>query len=556
MTNSSEREPATPQAVTPNHPQHQRRNRLLKIAAVVFGIGFIVLFVAAEYVAHHAEPLLRKALIDSLEQRFHETVELDGLDVSVIHGLQVEGHGLRLYPAPEVHSPVVTIQKFTFSETFDDLIHLRQRVDTIYVDGLELHIPPRSVRSIAAPKIPHSPIKLVVGKVVCSNALLVIDTDKPGKAPLKFEIATLTLQDFGTTQPFQYQADLINPKPRGRVQVSGHIGPWRADSPRDTPLDGAYNFTHADLGTIKGLGGTLDSTGKFTGVLSSLVVDGSTHTPDFSLDLGNHPMRLDTTFHAIVDGTTGDTTLAPVNARLNNSYFTAAGAIVRVPLKSGIPGDLGHDIALNVIMSRGRIEDLLQLAVKSEPPLMRGALAMQAKVHVPPGHVRVIEKLNLAGTIHITNVEFTSQKLQDRIDGLSMRAQGKPEDAKEASSDHKAEVASQMLIQFVLGDSMLKADSLHYDLPGAHVQMVGAYALDTKTFNFEGHVQTDAKASQMVTGWKSQLLKPFDSFFAKNGAGLQLPISISGVNSDYKFGLHDGKQTADQMAAGLRSASH
>jgi hypothetical protein len=95
---------------------------------------------------------------------------------------------------------------------------------------------------------------------------------------------------------------------------------------------------------------------------------------------------------------------------------------------------------------------------------------------------------------------------------------------------------------------MLKAESIEYELPGAHVQMKGVYALNNHTFEFDGHVRTDAKASEMVTGWKSALLKPFDPIFAKNGAGLELPISVDGVNGDYKIGLHDSKLTADQMA--------
>ena len=543
--------------LNPGHPPiDERRSKLLKVTAIVFSILLIGGFIAAEYVAHHAAPLLRKAVTDSLEQRFHERAELDDLEVSVLHGLQVEGHGLRLYPAPEVHQPVVTIQTFTFFESMDDLLHLRERVDTIYVTGLELHIPPHTGHSIAAPRLPRSPLKLVVGKVVCHDALLVIDTDQPGKLPLQFQIASLTLQDFGTTQPFAYQADLINPKPKGRIQVHGHIGPWRPDSPRDTFVDGDYAFTHADLNTIEGLGGHLDSTGRFTGVLSKLIVAGTTHTPDFSLDIGNHPMRLDTVFHAIVDGTTGDTTLAPVTAKLGHSDFLASGSIVRVPFKDGQPGSLGHDIHLSVEMKHGRIEDLLRLAVKSEPPLMNGSLVMQTNIHIPPGHVRVIEKLDLRGTLLINGVEFTSKGLQDKVDGLSMRAQGKLEDASSAGSDRRTQVASRMQVQFVMANNMLTIDSLHYDLPGADVQMVGAYALPSKTFNFEGHVRTDAKASEMTTGWKAALLRPFDAFFEKNGAGLQLPISISGDNSHYKFGLHDSKQTADQMAAALRTAAH
>jgi len=60
----------------------------------------------------------------------------------------------------------------------------------------------------------------------------------------------------------------------------------------------------------------LSSVGEFTGQLNNIVVDGTTETPDFSLDTANHPMPLHTKFHAVVDGTNGDTYLQPVDARL------------------------------------------------------------------------------------------------------------------------------------------------------------------------------------------------------------------------------------------------
>jgi hypothetical protein len=58
----------------------------------------------------------------------------------------------------------------------------------------------------------------------------------------------------------------------------------------------------------------------------------------------------------------------------------------------------------------------------------------------------------------------------------------------------------------------------------------------------------------MVTGWKSALLKPFDGVFAKNGAGLELPISVNGSGGDFSFGLHDSKLTANQMAEQMEKA--
>jgi hypothetical protein len=41
----------------------------------------------------------------------------------------------------------------------------------------------------------------------------------------------------------------------------------------------------------------------------------------------------------------------------------------------------------------------------------------------------------------------------------------------------------------------------------------------------------------MLTGWKSLLVKPFDGLLKKNGAGVEVPIKISGTKSAPKFGV-------------------
>ena len=62
-------------------------------------------------------------------------------------------------------------------------------------------------------------------------------------------------------------------------------------------------------------------------------------------------------------------------------------------------------------------------------------------------------------------------------------------------------------------------------------------SLNGEVFEFKGHVRTDATASHMVTGWKALLLKPVDPFLKKNGAGMEIPIEVSGTKSEPHFGL-------------------
>ena len=90
---------------------------------------------------------------------------------------------------------------------------------------------------------------------------------------------------------------------------------------------------------------------------------------------------------------------------------------------------------------------------------------------------------------------------------------------------------------FSLADATLHVPDLNYRMPGAQVHLVGDYSLDGERFEFAGTVRTEATASQMLTGWKSWIAKPFDGLLKKNGAGLEVPIKVSGTKSDPKFGV-------------------
>jgi hypothetical protein len=259
--------------------------------------------------------------------------------------------------------------------------------------------------------------------------------------------------------------------------------------------------------------------------------------PNFSLDTANHPVPLYTKFSAVVDGTTGDTYLQPVQAKLGQSEFSCSGAVVNVKGK-------GHTIDLDVDVPAGRIQDFLQLAVKTQPPVMTGVLAMKTKLHIRPGKESVTQKLGLQGNFGLTQMHFSNPEVQDKVDMLSLRAQGDPKDAKPGAED----VTSRMTGKFKMADGQLTLDNLNFVMPGATVQMAGVYTLDGKKFDFTGKVRTDAKLSQMVASWwKSWPLKVVDPFFHKHGAGAEIPIKVTGTNTAPKFGLDIGhKNSSDK----------
>ena len=496
----------------------------------------MVLLVVGEVMLRRAEPILKGRVIETLTARFDSKVELDDLQVSLVRGLAVSGKGLRIFAPDDVvaagaKDPVIAIQEFDFHFGLLGLFLKPTRVQTVHVRGLTIHIPPASMRRqnthVAKRK---AKIKILVNELVFDDSQLIIGTDKPDKDPKVFALERIELHDLNPETPSSYDARLINAVPRGQIHATGTFGPWNREAPGDSTVSGHYTFDHADLNTIKGIGGMLHSVGDFNGRLDRIEVHGTADVPNFSLDTANHPVPLTTKFSAIVDGTSGDTYLQPVEAKLGESQFSCSGAVVNVKGK-------GHTIDLDIDVPAGRIQDFLELAVKTQPVVMTGLLHMKTKLHIRPGKESVTEKLGLNGGFTLERMHFTNADLQDKIDMLSLRAQGDPKDAKPGAED----VKSRMTGKFLMGGGKLNLSDLVYAMPGATVSLAGVYTLDGKKFDFSGKVRTEAKLSQMVASrWKSWMLKVADPFFHKHGAGAEIPVKITGTNSAPKFGLDLG----------------
>lgn len=519
---------------------------LISLIAIAGATTGVVFWAKYKYLRTHADQILRDRIVASLSARFNSPVELDSFHLDIGPTIHATGGGLRiLYLAgptkpdanPNNPAPMISVDHFEFETDFKALLEPTTRIVTVHVTGLDLHVPPHGMghvpRKLDNPKPQKQPkISLVFDKIIFENSRLVIETTKPGKLPLVFQLANITLTDVGASKPLLYDAVLTNARPVGQIHSTGHFGPWQTDDPRDTPIDGDYSFTHADLGPFKGIAGILSSTGKFKGKLDHINVEGVTDTPDFRLDMSDHPVPLHTEFAAIVNGTTGDTTLTRVDARLMKSVFHCSGSVTRV----GVPatGVTGHDVELTVAMDKGRIEDVLTLATKTAPPVLEGYLSLRQKLSIPPGKETVAKRMKLGGTFSVEQASFGNPKMQEKINEVSMRAQGHP---KEANSVDAIPVASNVAGEFSQANGTMHFSSLEYTVPGAVIHLNGTYTLLGNSFDFQGVVRTEATASHMTTGWKSFLLKAVDPLLRKDGAGLEIPITIRGTKADPKFGI-------------------
>jgi hypothetical protein len=502
-------------------------------AAIALGLILLLLLAAGFYVAHHFEPYVREKTVAYLERRFHARVELANFHASVNLqlGLRAQLEGLRLIVPGEVTGkPFIAFQRAGFDVDLPALLRRQAKVRQLRIEGLEINVPPKGQRLHVPKETAAAPaalpaVEAEIGEIVADGTVLRILPKDPARAPLQFDILKLTLQSAARGQAMRYDAQLTNAKPPGLIHCVGTFGPWNSEDLGETPLTGDYDFRNADLGVFKGIAGILSSQGKFAGVLGDIIVDGTTDVPDFRLKSSGNPVPLKTKFHANVDGTNGNTFLDPVEATLDNTEFAVKGMVAR------FAGEKGKTVALDVVMKKGEVQDLLRLAVKDNDPFLKGGVDLTMQFELPPGHGEVADRLIISGKFALKHARFNSPAVQGRIDELSRRGQGKPADM------DVNRVPMYVAGQFRLRDGVITLPSVQFAVNGARVQLAGTYGFRSEQLDFHGKLYLAAHASEMLTGWKRILAKPFDPFLAREGAGVVLPIRIAGPRTKPEFGL-------------------
>jgi hypothetical protein len=501
--------------------------KIKKLAGIVLAatsLCALVLLAAAYSQKRGAELKTRDWIVKVLQQRFQSEVELKDFHVNVFPSMKVSGEGLTIHyrGRPEA-PPMIQVQRFSFELGLWSILRRPQSIRHVHVQRLVITVPPKQVTQPSrfdAKELPQA----TASEIECDDAELLIIPAKPGAEPLDWEIHNLVLKDVEPNKPFSFHGTLTNAKPKGEIATKGRFGPWNLDDPGATPVSGSYGFVQADLGPFPGIAGILSSRGKFEGELDQLDVNGETTTPDFSLDRIGKPMPLHTDFSATVDGTNGDTLLHPVRAVLGQSVIVANGGVIAVPGK-------GHQITLDVTTPKARIEDILQLAISSDQPFLRGPVLINAKLTLPPGKEKVLDKLGLTGNFAVTDARWSSSEMREKLESFSRKAQGQPGDQEAGSA------VTNLQGSFVLQDSILHFSELSFSLPGARVELAGTYEIETQKIDMRGHLQMQAKLSQTMTGAKSFFMKAIDPFFSKNGAGTELPINITGTRENPVFGV-------------------
>ena len=493
----------------------------------------LVLVIAAGVIALLTVPAplehwLEAEILVALREHYRANVILENLHVTLVPEFYATADNFVLpnRAGPDL-PPLITIKHITVRAAPFELLRSPVHVSWLKLDGMVIQVSPKRaqqpampVRNAPTPRPKPAPSErladFVIDKVDADGTELYILRKDPSREPMQFDLRRLTLRSAGIGQPMKFTAELTNPTPPGVIQTTGRFGPWKFDDASATAVSGHYSFDHADLSVFNGISGILSSVGDYKGILHNIVVDGTTDTPDFKLDRGGEPVHLTTQFHAIVDGTNGNTYLQPVNAHFLDSDVITAGSV------ASQAGQKGKTITLDVNIGKARVQDVMALAANG-PPALTGRLALNAKLLLPPGKDPVLQKMLLNGSFKVSGARFSSDKIRNVITELSRRGQGEPGDT--SITDVPADFTG----DFSLGSSKLSFRELEFVVPGAVAKVSGTYALHTQSIDFVGDVRLHATVSQMVTGNKRWLLAPFDPIFMKHGAGTYIPVAIGGT---------------------------
>ncbi len=510
-------------------------SRRIRIILVSIAAVLAALVIAAFVLVNRFQPIARSYVISALRDRYNSDVELGDFQISLFPLVHATGDNLVFYMKGRKEGlPLIRIRRFTVDARFIGFFRYPRRIRSLTLEGLELHIPPKQSRPAQTGQGSSAvSTPFILEKVVADGATLETLPADPQKDPLTFQISQLTMHSVGKSESMTFHAELNNAKPPGFIHSDGEFGPWNQDEPGDTPLSGNYTFSNADLSVFKGISGTLSSSGDYRGQLDRIDVHGTTDVPNFTLTMGGSAAHLRTEFNATVDGTNGNTDLHPVQALLGASKFEVTGSIERNALAKR------KEIDLNASAKGTGLADFLRLVIKGQQPPMKGTIAFDTKVKIPPGDNPVIGRLQLDGSFTMNHVKFTSDDVQQKVASLSHHAQGEPKDT------DTADVTAQFAGKFSMRDGILNLPNLQFDVPGAKVALNGKYGVQSGEINFRGTAKLDATVSQMTTGLKHVLLKPVDPLFRHDGAGTVLPIEISGTRGSPSFRLNIGKVLRD-----------
>jgi hypothetical protein len=507
-----------------SRPVDVKKIVLLGLASVVLILGGFGIVLARHW------PFSQERVTQSLQSTFPASVTFRKFHPTYFPhpGCIAEGVVFMRLGATPGTPPVVSIQRLAIRAHYLDLLFRPGYLAGIVLDGFRVHIPPMGT-PVQESNWQKTNSSTRVGEIVADGSSIQIDRATRDE-PLLFAIHTLRLYAVSSSQPASFTVSLHISLPPGDVRAQGQFGPWNYGEPGQTPVAGAYTFENADLGVFHGIAGTLSAQDRFQGALQHIDSQGSIDVPNFMVTRSQNPVHLRSEFQATVNGTNGDVQLNRVTTTFLKTTVLARGEIAH---HAGQEGKVAS-IALSV--RDGRIQDVLRLFVREANPPLHGVTSFRAHVTIPPGDAPFLHRVRVIGDFGIEDGQFAKAATQERADTLSQKALGEKAGNDSDASDPRR-VISQLAGYVELRNATATFKNLRFAVPGASAEMNGTYNLESRVIDLHGTLRTEEEFSEMTSGFKSVVLRPFDVFFRRKHAGAVMPVHLMGTYDAPEAGL-------------------
>ena len=460
------------------------------------------------------EPTLEKVFASQIKmEKYHRTYW-------PYPGFVAEGLVLRRNTAMDL-PPVGSVERVRVEGSWVDLFLLRNRIATVYADGLHVVIPPVGSRANREDFPPGSGKDFegpttAVGRFVVKDALLEILRTDGGK--YSFPIERLEITNLQKNSAIGYT---LRMQVDGEIAASGKFGPLVGKELATTPASGEFTFSDVKLDGISDLHGVLTSKGSFRGTLAAMEAQAESQIVSFSVGQGQG-VAVAATSSGAVNGLNGEIQFHALDVTTGKTTLHVTGAMTGAPKVT----------ELDLTVARGRAEDLLRPMMQAEPPVVGPVrLHSHARVAAAAHAEDFLDRLTMTGVFEIPTEKLTDRPTEKSLTAFSERAQG----GKEAVPDGR-DVVSSLVGAVAIAKGTAHATRLVFEVPGASIEANGTFDLRNESVNMLGEMRMEADISHVTTGWKSFLLKPLIPFFKKKGAGAAVPIKVTGKPGSYKVG--------------------
>jgi len=520
--------PAVRQSSPPRPSGGKRRHWLIAAAIFLLAGAMIGIFFTGKY-----WPYRYREIQPLMEDVFGSQVSMKAYHRTYFPhpGFMATGISIRRKSAPD-QPAIGSVENIFVQGRWIDLLMLRRRVQLVSITGVHLELPPPGSPAAQEDFPPGSgsdftgPDTLIEHFVVHDS---VLDVLRAGGGRTSFPIRELRVTGMQKGHAMEYAVDMNNAIPKGRIEAAGKFGPLNGKQLGATAASGQFTFTGVQLHDVGNIRGTLSASGQFGGRLDNLMADATSTTPDFAVD-DARATRVDGQIRCTINALNGSVSYQSIDARTGATTVHISGATEGSPKATNLDIDL----------SRGRVQDVLQPFLHVAPPIT-GSVSLHAKVLLAPftGGDSFLQRLHVDGAFDIPAERLTDPQTEKSLSAFSDRAQGKqqPADASaDSASDDTTDAVSSVEGPATIRNAIVTTHGLTFNVAGAHATLDGTFNLHTSAANLTGNLAMDATISHATTGFKSFLLKPLSPFFKQKKAGAVIPIAITGTPGHYRLG--------------------